>query len=79
MTDLSPAAQAVEDAYFNADGFGYRKGIAAALRAAVDQVLPEAEVNDFSPGVLPQAYAQQRHVTRLEFLAIAQELENAND
>ena len=37
MTDpnLSPAAQAVEDAYFNADGFGYRNGLAAALRALV--------------------------------------------
>jgi hypothetical protein len=35
MTDLSPAAQAIEDAYFNADGFGYRNALAAALRAAV--------------------------------------------
>jgi len=32
------AAQAVEDAYFNADGFGYRNGLAAALRAAANQV-----------------------------------------
>lgn len=31
---LSPAAQAVEDAYFSAAGFGYRNGLAAALRAA---------------------------------------------
>ena len=38
MTDLSPAAQAVVDAYFNADGFGYRNGLAAALRAAADQM-----------------------------------------
>ena len=37
-TPLSPAAQSVEDAYFNADGFGYRNGLAAALRAAADQV-----------------------------------------
>ncbi len=37
MTDLSPAAKAIEDAYFNADGFGYRNGLAAALRAAADQ------------------------------------------
>jgi hypothetical protein len=33
-TPLSPTAQAVEDAYFNADGFGYRNGLAAALREA---------------------------------------------
>jgi hypothetical protein len=38
MTDLSPAAQAVEDAYFNADGFSYRNGLASALRAAADQL-----------------------------------------
>ena len=38
---LSPAAQAVEDAYFNADGFGYRNGLAAVLRAAADQAAPE--------------------------------------
>jgi hypothetical protein len=34
MTELSPQAQAIEDAYFNADGFGYKAGLAAALRAA---------------------------------------------
>jgi hypothetical protein len=38
MTDLSPAAQAIEDAYFNADGFGYRNGLAAALRAVVQEL-----------------------------------------
>ena len=38
MTDLSPSAQAVEDAYFNADGFGYRNGLAAALRAVVQEL-----------------------------------------
>jgi len=37
-SSLSPAAQAVEDAYFNADGFGHRNGLAAALRAVADQV-----------------------------------------
>jgi len=37
-TTLAAAAQAVEDAYFNADGFGYRNGLAAALRAAANQV-----------------------------------------
>ena len=40
MTEpLSPAAQAIEDAYFNADGFGYKAGLASALRAAADQVV----------------------------------------
>jgi hypothetical protein len=38
---LSPSAQAIEDAYFNADGFGYRNGLAAALRAAANQIIEE--------------------------------------
>jgi hypothetical protein len=43
MTDLSPAAQAIEDAYFNADGFGYQAGLAAALRALVGANAYEVE------------------------------------
>jgi hypothetical protein len=37
MTDrtLSPTAQAIEDAYFNADGFGYRNALAAVLKQLV--------------------------------------------
>jgi hypothetical protein len=46
-TPLSPAAQAVEDAYFNADGFGYRNGLAAALRAAEEQLFLDS--GDDSP------------------------------
>jgi hypothetical protein len=46
MTELSLAAQAIEDAYFNADGFGYRNGLAAALRAAAKQsIFADVTVN----------------------------------
>lgn len=43
MTELSPAAQAVLDAYENT--IGYRQGFAAVLRAVADQVVPE----DYDP------------------------------
>lgn len=45
MTKLSPAAQAVLDVTYNTfdlqDSFSLRKTVAAALRAAADQVVPE--------------------------------------
>ena len=68
---LSPAAQAVEDAYFNADGVGYRKGLAAALRAAADQVVPET-TTPWNSTLVPIKSAPE---VRAELLAIAAELE----
>jgi hypothetical protein len=87
MTDLSPAAQAVLDAY-NA-GFiqpvavHHKPRIAAALRAAADQVVPEqAEPPCGESEPWPQSYQlmadskwEQRQQTRAELLAIAAELE----
>jgi hypothetical protein len=71
MTDLSRAAQAIEDAYFNADGFGYRNGLAAALRAAVNQVLPiEHEIID-------NCWYEKADPIRKQFLAIAAELDGS--
>jgi hypothetical protein len=70
MTDLSAAAQAVEDAYFNADGFGYRNGLAAALRAAAEKL-----------GYMIYDYENNEHrdVVKVErLLAIAAELEGFN-
>jgi hypothetical protein len=40
MTDLSPAAQAILIAYWKAEEESQQEGVAAALRAAADQVLP---------------------------------------
>jgi hypothetical protein len=74
MTDLSPAADAVLDAYNS--GFDrpvavhHKPRIAAALRAAVDQVIPEVTLlgSDYQEIALQEA--------RKEILAIADELEN---
>ena len=89
MTDrtLSPAAQAIEDAYFNADGFGYRNGLAAALQAAADQVVPEeSEPPCGEREPWPQSYQlmadskwEQRQQTRTELLVIAAELKDSRD
>ena len=78
MTDLSPAAQAVLDAFLN----GYickpscnvafeadRNGIAAALRAAADQVVPPD--TDYASNEVLMIALNVRH----QFHAIAAELE----
>jgi hypothetical protein len=72
MTDLSPAAQAVYDAYCQqADNPCYyeHSGLVAALRAAADQVVPEG---------YDQAYdccLEIMSEIRDDLLAIANELE----
>jgi len=80
---LSPAAQAVLDAYANTSDGEYVEGVwvvnertmlAAALRAAADQVAPSdlQEPRNY----LPMAIECQR--IRTELLAIAAEMESAN-
>ena len=77
MTDLSPAACAVLKAacihhgLFNEEIVQRRRSIAAALRAAADQVVPEFwhEEGDI--------YAETKHDVRADLLAIAAELEGA--
>jgi len=79
---LSPAARAVLDAFLN----GYicrprcnvafeadRNGIAAALRAAADQVVPEFAHDD------DDIYSETIQDVRYKLLAIAAELEALND
>ena len=80
MTDLSPAALAVVDAAITGRGY-LQPAIAAALRAAADQVVPcgpkPSANSDFHlmnwTKSLDQYY--QRQQTRDELLAIADELE----
>jgi hypothetical protein len=62
MTELSPAAQAVMDAYVSEDRAG-RIAVAAALRAAADQVVPE-RIESFG--------------VRSQLLAIANELDTTS-
>ena len=71
MTDLSPAAQAVSDAY---ETTYTETGLVAAIRELADQVVPH-------PGRYPMSEYMEgirnaKHDVRREILAIATELEN---
>jgi hypothetical protein len=82
MTNLSPAALAVMTAgtMGNSNVVNdpvYKQCIAAALRAAADQVVPEETwLGTEEPCY---AYYRQRCNTRRQLLAIAAELEGGND
>ena len=70
MTDLSPAAQAVSDAY---ETTYTETGLVAAIRELADQVLPH-------PGRYPMSEYMEgirnaKHDVRAKILAIATELE----
>lgn len=78
MTDLSPAAQAVLDAFLKAPmGQSHVDddliAIAAALRAAADQVVPEFWHED------EDVYGWTMQDIRKKLFAIAAKLEGAND
>jgi hypothetical protein len=74
MTELSPAAQAILDAYGDFEAAD-TDAMAAALRAAADQVAPSDAMEPRN--YLPMAIECQR--IRAELLAIAAELEGLND
>jgi hypothetical protein len=82
---LSPAAQAVLDAFLKAPSMSIEPSLAAALRAAADQVVP-VEISlrrGMRPGgtgsITPDGFEQdQRAATRRKLLAIAAELEGTN-
>jgi hypothetical protein len=76
MTDLSPAAQTVLKAacihhgLFNEEIVQRRRMVAAALRAVVDQVVPEFAYDD------DDIYGETIQDVRHKLLAIAAELED---
>jgi tetrahydromethanopterin S-methyltransferase subunit E len=80
MTQLSPQAQEVFWAFNRAasgkpDDWHYLPAIAAAIRTAADQVVPEEESPaDFLDHPVA-AEIDQRRATRAHLLAIADELE----
>ena len=82
MTDLSPAAQAMLDAYHQEaidyiedwGSFSHKRGLAAALEAVADQVVPEEELPVNARGTRHWHRVIQRTETRAAFLAIAAEL-----
>jgi hypothetical protein len=75
MSELSPATSAILDAYwetFNAPLEGaVHRPLAAALRAAVDQVVPEMPT-PWNSTLTPKVSAEN---VRAQLLAIADELE----
>jgi hypothetical protein len=82
MAELSPAAQAVLDAFENASDGEYVEGVwvvnertmlSAALRAAADQVVPETN------GMFISHVELQQEKTRDQLFAIAAELDNTNN
>jgi hypothetical protein len=79
MTNLSPTAQAVLDA-FNREArpepHHQREAIAAVLRAVADQVVPEPD--DIDKGSFSLAAIRNRCKVRDQLLAIAAELEGGN-
>ena len=82
MTDLSPAAQKVLDAYFtHADllnrEVSHEEMIAAAIRALADQVVPFDAVKARNSLFMAMEMECQR--IRAEILAIVTELEGTND
>ena len=82
MTDLSPAAKAVDDAFWKTINDKWniydrrRAQLAAALRAAADQVVPDETW--LGTNETCYAYYRQRCNTRRQLFAIAAELEGAN-
>ncbi len=78
MTKLSPAALAVWEA-FNQDEVGvfvdYGDKLAAALRAAVNEVAPEKTIEDIS--YVHQSYVDGYKDALYEILIIANEIELA--
>ena len=81
MADLSPDAQAVLDAYHDAPVIGGLHGgdalgVAAALRAAADQVVPEPSMIVEGGRTYEEAWTATVHDDiRRKFFAIAAELE----
>lgn len=80
MTDLSPAAQSILDAYWKSPWdpslqHEDRYAIAAVLRAAADQVVPEPD--DIDKGSLSLAAIRNRCKVRDELFDIAAELEDS--
>ena len=83
MTDLSPTASAVMIAATNGnfnlvDDPVYKQCIAAALRAAADQVVPEQLEEPTGSGFRWGVWAAKSGV-RAKLLAIAAELKATND
>jgi hypothetical protein len=74
MTELSPAAQAVMDAWWN-DSKDNRSGIAAALRAVVNQI----EVIPLYRNPVDAAVHHTQMKIQKQLISIADELDGTNE
>ena len=82
MTNLSPVAQAVRNAYHEICedyietwlNFNHNRGLAAVLRAAADQVVPQRRKPMYADSWEESAWTAEQD-TRADLLAIAAELE----
>jgi hypothetical protein len=77
VTELSPAAQSVLDATDYPEDWATRIRVAAALRAATDQVVPEHR--EHYPNTLDERYRKVSVFDiRNRFLAIAAQLDSTS-
>ena len=84
MTNFSPVAQAVRNAYHEICedyietwlNFNHNRGLAAVLRAAADQVVPQRRKPMYADSWEESAWTAEQD-TRADLLAIAAELEGA--
>jgi hypothetical protein len=80
MTELSSAAQAILNAFRAVPSLMDGPSIAGALRAAADQVVPEPPMIVEGGRTYEEAWTATVHdYIRRQLLAIAAELEGAND
>ena len=75
---LSPAAQAVLDAFRAVPDLRDCPSIAAALRAVADQVVPKTPPNQPGDPLMLVGIWGERHTIRAELLSIAAELEGTS-
>jgi len=73
MTDLSPAAQVIHDAYWNEPDDGYENtSLAACLRAVADQICMKQSLGDTDADA---GVFAAHHAINISLLAIADELD----
>jgi hypothetical protein len=75
MTELSPAAQAIWDAWWKANSRYAIQDLGVIVRAAADQVVPEV-TTPWNSTLTPIVSVGE---IRAKLLSIATELEGAND
>ena len=79
MTGISLSAQAVAMAWLSADRSDEPKALAAALRAAINEVAPPIPFRNQDSHPYQAGSADRSRLIRLHLLDIANELEKTNE